>query len=73
MPDVNGTRHHLLLGWPDWAQSYPETGEPPDWEYDRDRDVERALKLGASAVLIKPFTREDLLATVTRVRQEGAG
>lgn len=45
MPDVNGTRHHLLLGWPDWAQSYPETGEPPDWEYDRDRDVARLKSL----------------------------
>lgn len=33
---------------------------------DRDRDVERALKLGASAVLTKPFTREDLLETVAR-------
>jgi two-component system chemotaxis response regulator CheY len=33
---------------------------------DRDRDVERALKLGASAVLTKPFTGEDLLATVAR-------
>lgn len=33
---------------------------------DRDRDVERALKLGASAVLTKPFTGEDLLETVAR-------
>jgi two-component system, chemotaxis family, chemotaxis protein CheY len=31
---------------------------------DRDRDVERALKLGASAVLTKPFTPEELLVTV---------
>jgi phage tail-like protein len=45
MPDVNGTRHHLMLGWPDWAQSYPLTGEPPDWEYDRDRDVARLKSL----------------------------
>ncbi len=36
---------------------------------DRDRDVERALKLGASAVLTKPFTPEDLLETVARVRE----
>ena len=33
---------------------------------DRDRDVERALKLGASAVLTKPFTGDDLLETVAR-------
>ncbi len=37
---------------------------------DRERDVERALKLGASAVLTKPFTSEELLATVERVRAQ---
>lgn len=36
---------------------------------DRERDVERALKLGASAVLTKPFTPEDLLQTVTRAQE----
>lgn len=36
---------------------------------DRERDVERALKLGASAVLTKPFTPEDLLDTVARAQE----
>ena len=45
---------------------------------DRARDVERALKLGASAVLTKPFTGEDLLETVARAWEtehgrDGAG
>ena len=40
---------------------------------DRDRDVERALKLGASAVLTKPFRPEDLLATLASVRSPGPG
>jgi two-component system chemotaxis response regulator CheY len=37
---------------------------------DRERDVERALKLGASAVLTKPFTPEELLQTVARAQDQ---
>ena len=40
---------------------------------DRERDVERALKLGASAVLTKPFKGEELLATVARAQAHAAG
>lgn len=36
---------------------------------DRERDSQRALKLGASEVLTKPFTREELIATVDRVME----
>ncbi len=36
---------------------------------DRNRDIERALKLGASAVLTKPFTGEELLQTVARAQE----
>jgi two-component system chemotaxis response regulator CheY len=39
---------------------------------DRERDVERALKLGASAVLTKPFKGEELLATVARAQEHAA-
>jgi two-component system chemotaxis response regulator CheY len=35
---------------------------------DRERDLERALKLGATAVLTKPFLAEDLLRTAAAAR-----
>ncbi len=40
---------------------------------DRDRDVERALRLGASAVLTKPFTAEALLQTIAAARAHVGG
>ncbi len=40
---------------------------------DRAQDVERALKLGASAVLTKPFTPEALLDTVARLCKTARG
>ena len=34
MPDVNGTRHHLMLGYADWNRASPQAGRKRKWEYD---------------------------------------
>ena len=67
MPDINGLELIHAI------RQHPRHARTPIiviTTADRQRDVDRALKLGASTVLVKPFTREDLLATVTRVWEE---
>lgn len=61
MPDINGLE--LIRA----VRQYPRHAHIPlvvITTNDRGGDVERALRLGATAVLTKPFTREDLLAVV---------
>ncbi len=61
MPDINGLELIHAI------RQHPRHSHTPIvviTTNDRERDVERAMKLGASVVLSKPFTREALLATV---------
>ena len=65
MPDINGLELIRAI------RQHPRHGSTPlivITTNDRERDVERALKLGATTVLTKPFTPEDLLATVAAAR-----
>ncbi|MBL9106120.1 MAG: response regulator [Myxococcales bacterium] len=61
MPDINGLELIRTI-----RQHPRHTGTPlvVITTNDRERDVERALKLGATAVLTKPFSPGELLACI---------
>jgi len=66
MPDINGLELIHAI------RQHPRHANTPllvITTNDRERDSLRALKLGASEVLTKPFTREELLVTVARVME----
>ncbi len=66
MPDINGLE---LIHAIRQSARHARTPLIVITTNDRERDVERALKLGASAVLTKPFTPEELLKTVASVQR----
>jgi two-component system chemotaxis response regulator CheY len=68
MPDINGLE--LIRAIRQHAR-HSRTPLVVITTNDRERDVERALKLGATAVLTKPFKPEDLLATIAQARLTG--
>jgi len=68
MPDINGLE--LIRAIRQHAR-HANTPLVVITTNDRERDVERALKLGATAVLTKPFTPEDLLTTVAGTQTAG--
>jgi two-component system chemotaxis response regulator CheY len=70
MPDINGLELIRAI------RQHPRHGKTPlvvITTNDRERDVERALKLGATTVLTKPFTGEDLLATIAGTQAPAVG
>ena len=70
MPDINGLE---LIHAIRQSARHARTPLIVITTNDRERDVERALKLGASAVLTKPFTPEALLDTVARLCKTARG
>lgn len=70
MPDINGLELIRAIRQQPRHASTPLVVITTN---DRERDVERALKLGATSVLTKPFAAEDLLATVSGMTAGGRG
>jgi two-component system chemotaxis response regulator CheY len=67
MPDINGLELVRFIRESGRHKSAPLILMSTD---SRPTDVERGLKLGANAYLVKPFTPDDLLSTAERVMKK---
>lgn len=66
MPDINGLE---LIRFIRQSPAHAETPLVVISTDGAERDRDRGMKLGASAYLVKPFTPEQLIATVERLLQ----
>ena len=66
MPDINGLE---LIGFVRSNPSYKDIPLIIVSTEKSDEDKKRGLALGASAYVIKPFTKQDLMATVKQALQ----